>query len=269
MSMLSKWPFDLGVAAQETAHRSHATFKGPIVGILSRPPSWSGNDRCLRVPPRPFLAGSVESNPTPYRVRQAMSLELKDLPPPSPNPVSLSKIPIQMKRLADYLAENNWGDLASAVGLGITLLGFSLTIYLAARSRSAAIQARAAAVSVREEMTRFDTVSNLAAAITAMEETKRLHRASAWQTLPDRYSAVRQQLVFIRTANPGFSSQHRAALLGAIQQFSDLEQVVEKTLSYGRKAPKASQLNKVVSDQIDKLNEILDVVRQMTGAEMA
>ena len=172
-----------------------------------------------------------------------------------------------MDKVLDYLVRHHWGDIASVMGVVVSAVGFICTLIVVFRSRSAAIQAQAAAETTRDALTGFDTISKISAAIASMNEIKRLHRVNAWAILPDRYAAVRQELVLIRSSNPELNPDHRAALQGAIQQFSQLEQAVETTLSYeNRNPPRAAKLNAIVSTQVDKLNEILDTLRQRIGS---
>lgn len=83
----------------------------------------------------------------------------------------------------------------------MALVGFVITIIGVWKSKSAAQHAREAAVGVRADMRRTDTVSELSAAITAMDEIKWLQRKAAWEILPDRYSSLRKALISVRTAN--------------------------------------------------------------------
>jgi hypothetical protein len=165
-----------------------------------------------------------------------------------------------------FLSEH-WGDLASVVGVVISIVGFVITIINVAKSKRAAQRAEEAAIDVRESIFRSDTLLELSAALTMMEEIKRLHRANAWNILPDRYSSLKRHLVSIRTSNPKLPDEHQAALQGAIQHFGDMEKRVEKTLSAKASSPNIATLNEIVSTQVDKVNEILAAFRQEIGVE--
>lgn len=139
-------------------------------------------------------------------------------------------------RIVEFVA-SHWGDIASVAGLGISVIGFVVTVKAVLLSKSSAVQTREATEKTRVAFTHFDTVAKLSSVITSMNEIKRLHRIEAWRLLPDRYAAIRQDLVLIRSANPGIGANHRSSLNGAIQQFAELENVVEKSLSYTSKNP--------------------------------
>jgi hypothetical protein len=162
---------------------------------------------------------------------------------------------------------NRWGNVASVFGLLASLIGFAITIWQVWRSREAAQMAEDAALKVRDAILRFDTVERFSAAITIMEEIKRLHRASAWQLLPDRYSSLRGLLITIRSSNPGLPNHSQSSLQGAIQHFSDIEKRVEKALANGSAPPDIAKLNGIVSAQIDKLSELLTAIKQEIGVE--
>src|SRR5271170_5972025 len=91
----------------------------------------------------------------------------------------------------DFVTKH-WGDLAS-------VLGFTLTIWFVWRAKTAAEQARDAAEEVRDQISRFDTVAELSAAITIIEEIMRLQRTQAWEIVwdivLDRHSTLRSHLV--------------------------------------------------------------------------
>lgn len=115
------------------------------------------------------------------------------------------------------LLTERWGDLANVAGLFISIVGFIATIIAVLSSKSAAQRAEAAAKEVKKAIVRSDTIMELAAVITIMEEIKRLHRVNAWPILPDRYSSVKQLLISIRASSPNIPTEHREALLSAVQ----------------------------------------------------
>jgi hypothetical protein len=108
----------------------------------------------------------------------------------------------------DFLAKH-WGDLASFVGLAVT-------IWFAFRAKSAAEQARDAAQQVKDRISILDTVAALSAAVTTLEELKGLHRIRAWDLVFNRYSSLRKRLV---TIEAGLTEEQRTQIGKAISQF--------------------------------------------------
>ena len=110
--------------------------------------------------------------------------------------------------------EKHWGDLAS-------VLGFALTIWFAWCAKTAAERARDAANEVRDQISRFDTMAELSAAITIIEEIMRLQRTQAWEVVwdivLDRHTILRGHLIRSQVGL-GRESQ-RAFVEGAIDQF--------------------------------------------------
>lgn len=85
----------------------------------------------------------------------------------------------------------NWGDIASVVGLLLTVLGFVVSIVSILRTKSVAEGVRSAVGQVSKQLAQKGAISDLASAISTMDELKRLQRSSAWAALPDRYSELR------------------------------------------------------------------------------
>jgi hypothetical protein len=161
--------------------------------------------------------------------------------------------------------DQHWGDIASVLGVLVSLVGFGITIWGVLRSKSAAQKAQEEVARVRETMLRLDTVMQFSEAITIMDEIKRLHRASAWVMLPDRYSALKRILISIRTLDFDINDDRKTVLQSAIQHFSDIEKKVEKSLATQSNLPNVARLNEIVSIQLDKLNEVLASIRQEIG----
>jgi hypothetical protein len=157
----------------------------------------------------------------------------------------------------DFVTKH-WGDLAS-------VLGFALTIWFAWRAKTAAEQARNAANDVREQISRFDTIAELSAAITIIEEIMRLQRTQAWETVwdivLDRHSILRGHLV--RSQSGIESEAQRASIRDAVGHFRIMVREIERA----RTQPQQSKLdtaafNQRLSDQIEVLEKVrIDVKR--------
>src|ERR1017187_1988289 len=82
----------------------------------------------------------------------------------------------------DFVHE--WADLASVLGLVATLAGFTITIIVVFKSKSAAEQAKMAASDTRQKLATQVAVVDLNRIMADVEELKPLHRAGAWEVLP-------------------------------------------------------------------------------------
>ena len=153
------------------------------------------------------------------------------------------------------------GNIASLLGLTVSLAGFTWTLLAVAKAKRVAEGARTAAERARAGILKSSSMVELASAVTAMEEIKRLHRQAAWPLLPDRYASLREALSTIRTMAPTMSVEHQSVFQGAIQQLRDIEEKVERALATQQQPRNVPALNRVMSLQIDKLTEVLAVMR--------
>jgi hypothetical protein len=153
------------------------------------------------------------------------------------------------------------GNIASVLGLIVSLAGFALTLVAVAKAKSAAAGAQAAAEHARADVLKSNSMVDLASAVTAMEEIKRLHRQGAWPLLPDRYASLREALSSIRVTRPAMSDEHKAVFQGAIQQLRDIEDKVERALAAQQAPRNVPTLNRIISLQVDKLSEVLAAMR--------
>jgi phage shock protein A len=151
--------------------------------------------------------------------------------------------------------------VSSITGVLVSLIGFCLTIRNVLQSKKAAEEAKQAAESARSEIHRTDAIIVLAEAATAMEEIKRLQRQNAWAILPDRYSALRNALTAIRASQTQLTVDQKSSLQGAIEQFRSIENKIDRALADEQISANMPALNKIVSQQIEKVTEILTCLR--------
>ena len=154
-----------------------------------------------------------------------------------------------------------WGNLASLAGLLVSLVGFAITIWNVRRSKEASLQAELAARGARDRIMAFDTMKELSAATTTMEEIKRLQRAAAWVVLPDRYSSVRKLLGSVQANGLDFSNDDRIVLVGVMGQLAGLEQLIEKAVASEDWPTNVPKLNNMISQQVDKVNSLMAAFR--------
>lgn len=166
-----------------------------------------------------------------------------------------------------FITDNHIGDIASILGVLLSLVGFWLTFNQAKNARTAAQQAKEEVQKLRQTLSQVNTIADLTAAMGAMEELKRLNRTkTSWYILPDRYSAIRWMLTTIRSANPDFSGKHKLALQDTVQRLSIIEEQVESALATETTdILDSAEFNRVISEQMDKLNEVLILLKQKFG----
>jgi hypothetical protein len=150
-----------------------------------------------------------------------------------------------------------WADVVRVFGVLATVIGFCVTIMGVLRSKTAAEQARQAAIEAKEGITRYDAIADLSAAMAIMEEIKRLQRHGVWGVLPDRYAGLRRHLVAIKSSHAQMSESQHQILQGTIGTFADLERRIEQASASGTPPPDPAKLNDVVAGQIDELHLVL------------
>jgi hypothetical protein len=98
-------------------------------------------------------------------------------------------------------------------------------------AKTAADQAREAANEVRDQISRFDTMAELSAAITIIEEIMRLQRTQAWEIVwdivLDRYATLLSHLARSKGGG-GLTEAHRTSIQTAIARFRIMVEVIEK-----------------------------------------
>jgi hypothetical protein len=148
--------------------------------------------------------------------------------------------------------KRHWGDLAS-------VLGFALTIWFAWSAKTAAEQARTAAEEVRDQISRFDTVAELSAAITIIEEIMRLQRTQAWEIVwdivLDRHSILRGHLV---RSQAGIESE---SLRSVVRAANSHFRIIVGEIERARTEPQQSKLdtaalNARLADQVELLEKV-------------
>lgn len=170
-----------------------------------------------------------------------------------------------MDKIINLVVNNHLGDLASIIGVIITIIGFFVTIFNVLRSKSAATQAEQTALKIREDIKRIDIVAEISAAKGAIDEIKRLQRQEAWNILPDRYSALRTLLISIKSSNPDLPDKYKRALQNAIQHSKGIEEQIDGKIDESLKPSDTARLNAIISSQADALQEILAEIKNKIG----
>jgi hypothetical protein len=159
--------------------------------------------------------------------------------------------------------DGNWGDFASVFGVLISLVGFALTIIGLARSKSATERAALAVAQVRERLSIHALSTDLNALMIDIEEIKLLHRFGAWDAMPIRYSAIRRKLFSVKGSIPTLTKSHKSSIQGVIEQFRAIEEIVEAALANKSTPNDVASLNRIATEQSDKLTAVLVAIQQL------
>jgi hypothetical protein len=162
-----------------------------------------------------------------------------------------------LENILKFIVEHSIGDLASILGLFVSVIGFAFTIWGVSRSKKAAEAAKESAMQVQNELRKLDIIIDFSTVITMIDEVKRHHRGANWHILPDRYSAIRKNLISIKSTYKNLTENHQKVIQGAISQIKTMESTIEKSLSGKNQTPNIAKLNEIITNESDKLNEVL------------
>lgn len=148
-------------------------------------------------------------------------------------------------------------DIASliigALGVFISLGGFTIAVAQIRRTRAAAESAERAATDARAAVFYVTSVSDLSQIVIQMEQVKELHRNREWVRAIDRYILLRRLITEARSRLP---EDIRGALTTAIIRLTQMEKAANQSLVRGEQAPVARLNNELVD-----LQQSLDEVR--------
>jgi hypothetical protein len=164
------------------------------------------------------------------------------------------------RQFISWVTDNKIGDLASIAGVLISVVGFAVTIVGVARSQGAAKRAEQAAKETRDKIRLLDTVVDFSAAISILEEVKRMHRSSEWALLPERYATIRKHLITLRTNGPRLTDEQNVTIQTALANLREMEAQVERARE-NQTMPKSAKFNMLISTDIDNLITVLNELK--------
>ena len=201
----------------------------------------------------------TESNQPPAPPFKPSALEDADeLPTPIPPPTAhRAKPEPQRPRALCYTARmefisENWGSLASALGLLVSLGGLIWAIRAARGARTAAQSAEKAATQTRRAIRRDLTVMDIERANARLEALKVQHRSEQWEVALAAYPEILNMLYDIRNR---LTDESYNDMSWAVDRIYDIQDAVEQ----GRQSslyPNAANLNRTLSQIQSRLRNI-------------
>lgn len=159
-----------------------------------------------------------------------------------------------------------FGDIADVA----SLLGLVLIIGAAWFARTAREAARDAAWQVQSRLANLDMVAELSAAVSTLDEIKRLLQLGAWDFALDRYGIVRRYLVRVAQTSVGLSDTQRAQIGRVFQQFRIMEAEIARMRQQQEQDTLERGEAKLDQQQIDLLNSrISDIADILEGIRIA
>jgi len=155
-------------------------------------------------------------------------------------------------------------DWLGVVSVGLTLIGFILTILSVQKSKIAADQAKEAANHVNTAFLKYNTVADLSSAIAKLDEVKRLHRLCGWEILAERYSDARKIITSINQPSYNLTEDQQSRLQNAAMQLNKMENAVEKAVYDGNKDnTMLLKHSKILSTVIDDVLAIIVAIKNI------
>ncbi len=170
-------------------------------------------------------------------------------------------------KLTEIICNNHLGDYASIIGLIVSIIGFSIAIINIYKSKTALEAAKTAVDEVKDDLNRFDVVTEITNSIREMEEIKRIQRSKTLQALPDRYALVRKSLINIKSNYSHLSNEQKIKLQEFITNCTVAETKIDKSLITDKNILGLEKLNQNISTYIDELQGILIEIKKQIGGE--
>jgi len=150
-------------------------------------------------------------------------------------------------------------DWSSLLGLALTVGSVVGAFMAASRAKTAADHAR----EVREKLGRVNAAEQCEHAVRLMDEIRRMHRdRDGWPYLTSRYHELKRILVQLKMSNGALSLAQKADVAGILVQFRDVQDAVEILVCGEGKDIDVPGCNRLVNNQMDKLEAILATLRQ-------
>ena len=149
-----------------------------------------------------------------------------------------------------------WGDVASAVGIIVSLGGFIWAIREAHGARSASEAAQTAASQTRDHIARHLQTVDLQRAIGMIERIKTLHDNDRWEGSTELYQTLREMLSDVIVRCSESQACVRDKLTAARTILGEMENLVRRRSSRKISERQRSGLNKRLNDIQSVLEEL-------------
>lgn len=141
----------------------------------------------------------------------------------------------------------NWGDIASFIGLCISI--FVL------RNTKKAIKA---AHEAHNATLRTISTQYISETVSLLEEVKTLHRTKKWDLAQAKYPILRKLLLEIKHYNKNLTERQQAVIQDTIVHIRKIDQLIDKAIQdQSINSIKLTDFNEIISAKIEELQEIL------------
>lgn len=159
------------------------------------------------------------------------------------------------------------GSAASILGVVVSLIGFTITVFSALKSRSAAEEAKLAANDAAEKLGSINLLSILDKAKGEMAEVKHLQREKTWKALPNRYASLREHLLRVKAHSPTLEPDEQKKIQAAITTTRKLETAVESAIDRGSEPSNLAGMKQQTSLRLDDLILVIEQLRHRVSRQ--
>ena len=150
----------------------------------------------------------------------------------------------------------SWGDLATLLGVIVSIGGFVWAIYEAHGAKSASEAAEAAASETRDKIAHHLQTVDLERAIGLIGKIKTLHDSNRWDASGEHYQTVRAMLSDVIARCPEGMVQIRASLSESRAILSDMDDLVRGRELDSLPSDERLRLNRELNEMQSKLEEL-------------
>ena len=156
----------------------------------------------------------------------------------------------------------NWGSTASAVGLLVSVGGFSFAIRQIVKTRGSVEAAEKATMETRDVLARNLTIDDLTRASLRLQQVKDLHLANEWHRALDRYHDISTTLADIRSRHPSLGDEDKTKIQEAVTQLAELDRAVRDSIRAGSEPDDLSRRDSALTTAQTLLNDLASDLRQ-------
>ncbi len=144
---------------------------------------------------------------------------------------------------------DNWGSIASVLGVIVSAIGLWWAVQRAGQARDSA---KAAEAAVLQSL----VVTDLERAIALIQRIKLLHRDGKWEASQEHYAPLRRMLTDISERHSSLGPDDSAVLREAITQITVIDIDVNESLRASREPSEISRADRVLSEAQEKLEVV-------------
>lgn len=150
----------------------------------------------------------------------------------------------------------NWGDVATGIGIVLSLGGLGWAIKEARGAKSASQAAQTAAKETRQQIASHLQTVDLQRAIGLIERIKTLHDNERWEAAREHYQTLRAMLSDVIARCPENLTDVRAKLTTSRTMITEMENFVREHIGQTIDGQRRSQLNQRLNGIQSDLEEL-------------